>query len=74
MSKPATTPLVPAPTDATKVDVVVTFTDKAFKSRTLVLPDGRAFPVAKSRITANDPALIAYLDRHADFDRTAGQG
>ncbi|GAA5785109.1 hypothetical protein [Chitiniphilus shinanonensis] len=74
MSKPGITQSISAPVGATKDEGVVTFADKAFKSRTIVLSDGRAFPVSKSRITANDAALIAYLDRHADFERTAGQG
>lgn len=47
----------------------VTFKDKAFKSRTVVLNDGRAFPVEKSTIEASDPALIEYLDKHPDFER-----
>lgn len=51
----------------------VTFADKAFKSRTVVLEDSRTFAVEKSRIVAIDPALIAYLDANPDFERvTAG--
>lgn len=51
----------------------VTFADKAFKSRTVVLEDGRTFAVEKSRIVAIEPALIAYLDANTDFERvTAG--
>lgn len=49
----------------------VIFKDKAFKSRTIIIDDGRSFPVDKSRIAANDPALIEYLDKHADFERVA---
>ena len=47
----------------------VVFRDKAFKSRMIVLNDGRAFPVEKSRIEATDAALIAHLDNHPDFER-----
>ena len=50
-------------------DETVTFTDLKFKSRTIVLPDGRAFAVEKNRIVAGDPELIAHLDRRADFAR-----
>jgi len=46
-----------------------TFRDRAFKSRTLILPDGRAFAVAQSRIVASDPVLIEWLDKHAQFER-----
>lgn len=49
------------------------FADKAFKSRTIVLEDGRSFPVAKARIAATDPALIEYLEKHPDFERVAGE-
>ena len=49
------------------------FIDKAFKRRTLVLEDGRVFLVEKSRISAVDPALIAYLDQHAEFERAPEQ-
>jgi hypothetical protein len=47
----------------------VVFKDKAFKSRTIVLNDGRAFAVEKSTIEASDPALIDHLDKHPDFER-----
>ncbi len=47
----------------------VVFRDKAFKSRTVVLNDGRAFAVEKSTIVATDAALIAHLDNHPDFER-----
>lgn len=47
----------------------VVFKDKAFKSRTIVLNDGRAFAVEKSTIEASDPVLIDHLDKHPDFER-----
>lgn len=46
----------------------VIFKDKAFKIRTVVLNDGRAFAVEKSTIAATDAALIAHLDNHPDFE------
>lgn len=49
------------------------FADKAYKSRTIVLPDGRGFEVVKSRISASDPALIEFLDKHSEFERVAGE-
>lgn len=45
------------------------FKDTAYKSRTLILDDGRAFSVEKGRIVANDPALRAYLEQHPQFVR-----
>lgn len=54
-------------TEASSTPVV--FKDKAFKSRTIVLNDGRAFAVEKSTIEASDPALIECLDKHPDFER-----
>lgn len=59
-----------AKSDTTSTETI-TFADKAFKSRTVVLEDGRSFPVEKSRIAASDPVLIAYLDKRADFERVA---
>lgn len=47
----------------------VVFKDKAFKSRMILLADGRPFLVDKSRIEATDAALIAHLDNHPDFER-----
>lgn len=51
----------------------VVFIDKAFKSRTVVLPDGRTFGVEKSRITTADPALIDHLDQLSDFERAPAE-
>ncbi|MCW5319629.1 hypothetical protein D5039_00065 [Verminephrobacter aporrectodeae subsp. tuberculatae] len=56
-------------TKETSSTETVTFADKEFKSRTVVLEDGRTFAVEKSLIAATDLALIAYLDTHADFER-----
>lgn len=47
----------------------VTFRDTAYKSRQIILDDGRVFQVTGSAITTDDPALIAHLDRHGDFER-----
>ena len=49
--------------------VPIVFKDKVFKSRTIVLNDGRAFVVEKSTIAATDAALIAHLDNQPDFER-----
>lgn len=57
----------------TKSTAPVVFADKAFKSRTIVLEDGRTFAVEKGRIVANDPALVAYLDKHPEFERVSGE-
>lgn len=59
-----------AKSDKTQIsETPIIYQDKAFKSRTIVLEDRRAFQVDKSRIEANDPALIAHLDKHAEFER-----
>ena len=47
----------------------VTYRDLAFKSRTLVLGDGRSFAVAQGRIQTGDAALIAFLENHPEFQR-----
>ncbi|QDQ25286.1 hypothetical protein FNU76_02355 [Chitinimonas arctica] len=63
MAKPLTSDAIPvAPR---------TYRDKSFKSRTLVLEDGRAFMVEKSRIVTDVPELVAYLDQHDDFESVA---
>lgn len=46
-----------------------TYRDMAYKSRTLVLPDGRTFKVERGRIEPHDPALIAWLDQQQEFER-----
>lgn len=54
---------------STAAPVWPVFKDTAYKSRTLILDDGRAFAVEKGRIVANDPALRAYLEQHPQFVR-----
>lgn len=55
------------PTAQTSVE----FADQAFKTRTVVLADGRSFAVDKARIATDDPALIAHLTAHPEFERVA---
>ncbi|SHK25420.1 hypothetical protein [Paraburkholderia terricola] len=63
---------VPDPALAIAVDTVpVTFRDRAFRSRTLVLSDGCTLSVEKSTVTASDQEQLALLERHPDFERVA---
>lgn len=55
--------------DTNTATTSVVFSDKTFKIRTIVLEDGRTFGVERSRIVAADPALVAYLDKHPEFER-----
>ncbi|MDR6485396.1 hypothetical protein [Paraburkholderia terricola] len=64
---PAGLPMTTAAADM----VSVTFRDKAFRSRTLVLADGRTLAVEKSTVVASCDEQIAWLDRHPDFERVA---
>ncbi|MBU9576612.1 hypothetical protein [Burkholderia multivorans] len=59
----------PAATSEEKSPLTVTFRDLAFKSRTLMLADGRSFAVEQGRIQTVDAALIAFLEKHPDFQR-----
>lgn len=65
-TKPTPT-LTPTPDE--KSPSTVTYRDLAFKSRTLVLTDGRCFAVAQGRIQTGDTALIAFLEKHPEFQR-----
>lgn len=49
--------------------VPATFRDSEWKSRTLILPDGRAVLVADYCVTTADPVEIEYLSQHPDFSR-----
>jgi hypothetical protein len=63
---------VPDPAPVIAADTVsVTFRDKAFRSRTLVLADGRTLGVEKSTVTASDQEQLALLECHPDFERVA---
>lgn len=69
-TKPTPTPtLTPIPSPDEKSPSTVTYRDLAFKSRTLVLADGRSFAVAQGRIQTGDTALIAFLEKHPEFQR-----
>lgn len=48
------------------------FIDTVYTSRTLILPCGRAVPVAKGRVTAMDKPLLDYLTEHQDFQPVEG--
>lgn len=61
----------PAVATDEKPTLTVTFRDQAFKSRTLVLADGRSFAVEQGRIQTGDAALIAILEKQPDFRREA---
>lgn len=61
----------PSATSEEKSTLTVTFRDLAFKSRTLVLADGRSFAVDQGRIQTGDTALIAFLEKHPEFQREA---
>ena len=65
-TKPTPT-LTPTPDE--KSPSTVTYRDLAFKSRTLVLADGRSFAVAQGRIQTGDTSLIAFLEKHPEFQR-----
>lgn len=70
MAKIDTKPtLTPIPTKDEKGPSTVTYRDLAFKSRSLVLADGRSFAVAQGRIQTGDTALIAFLENHPEFQR-----
>ncbi len=49
-------------------------TKEAIMRRQIVLDDGQVFHVTGSSITTDDPALIAHLDRHGDFERMSEGG
>ena len=67
-TKPTPT-LTPIHRPDEKSPSTVTYRDLAFKSRTLVLADGRSFAVAQGRIQTGDTALIAFLEKHPEFQR-----
>lgn len=60
-------------TEINIVPTAVTFADNAFKSRMIVLEDGRSFAVENKRIVSTDNVLTAYLDQHPEFQRIEEQ-
>lgn len=51
--------------------ITVTYRDIRFMARTLLLPSGGVLAVQGGEVTTADPDEIAWLDRHADFERAA---
>jgi len=47
----------------------VAFRDNAFRSRTVVFPDGDTAVVHQSVVTVSMPEHVAFLNHHADFER-----
>ena len=62
----ATDPVAPVLQKTAQVRV---FRDKVYTSRTLILPDGSALPVAKGQVSAVSDAQLQYLNTHPDFER-----
>lgn len=57
---------------AARAPATVTFRDRAFRSRTVVFPDGNTAMVERCVVGVSDPEHIAYLDWHAGFERIDG--
>ena len=55
---------------AEELAAVVNYRDKAFSSRTLVMPGGRLLQVSKGRVSVKviDAQARAYLDAHPDVE------
>lgn len=51
----------------------VSFHDTAFRTRTIVFPDGETAMTNQSLIAVLDQEHITYLDQHADFERVEGR-
>ncbi|MCO7516421.1 hypothetical protein NJF44_15680 [Pseudomonas guariconensis] len=49
----------------------ITFRDKQYTSRSLILPDRRVLPVAQARVTVegDDDVAIAFLRKRSDFEQ-----
>lgn len=75
-SAPGEVPLVPAPETAdtvllqpaAEIGPMRVFRDKAFTSRTLIMPDGRSLPVSKGRVAAFGDDQFEYLNTHPDLE------
>ncbi|MCU7250322.1 hypothetical protein [Pseudomonas koreensis] len=63
---PESVPISPVPTAA-----VVTFRDRLYTSRTVVLPDGRTLAVVKSEVSVDgaDDMALKTLKAHAEFEQ-----
>lgn len=57
----------------TSASAEVTYRDKVYTSRTLIMPEGRTLAVARGRVTVTkaDTQAVAFLDQLADFELIA---
>jgi hypothetical protein len=58
--------------DGTAVSAEVSFRDKAYRTRSVVFPDGRSATVERSLVAVSEPEHVRFLDHHADFERFDG--
>ncbi|AZD84943.1 hypothetical protein C4K14_2109 [Pseudomonas chlororaphis subsp. aureofaciens] len=76
MAKPQEEPLVTEQSALVSVAPVqiggeITYRDKIYTSRTLILPDERQLLVAKATVTVNasDAVALKYLKENAEFEQ-----
>ena len=61
----------PAADQSPAADLLLTFRDKVFTSRTLIIPaTGRTLPVSKGcvAVSASDEQALSYLKAHKEFE------
>lgn len=60
-----------AVTPPVSITSAVKFRDTLYTSRTVILPDGRTLPVAKSLVTveAGDDVALKYLKAHPEYEQ-----
>ena len=71
MAKPQDAPITLEPSPVADAAPPVTYRDKLYTSRTLILPqDGRPLPVFKARVVAPaaDTEALAYLAGNKEFE------
>ena len=74
MAKPQDDTSAQDPAAVTRPDPIrsaVNFRDTLYTSRTVILPDGRTLPVAKSLVSveAGDDIALKYLKAHPEYEQ-----
>lgn len=65
----AVQPVEVSPAVVTPLEPMRMFRDKAYMSRTLIMPDGRGLDVRGGRVGAFGDDQFEYLSAHADLER-----